>query len=268
MDMRPTRCGFLLAGALLVALVAMASDAVSEPAFPDPPPPGRFINDSAGVIGKEHAAEIDRMAAALLADRGLPISVVTVRSLAAQGAGGYAIERYALDLLTSWQDDPARAHRMLLLVAADDRKARIQLGTAWGNAHDERARRVMDRLILPAFRNGDLSAGILDGVRGFDAMGRQLPLPAAGRPSWIPSALIVEELDAPWWALPAAIAGALILIAGLVSIVQRGRRSWAWIAAAFIVGLLLARFLRGEADASESASGAESGAEGGATGSW
>ena len=31
-----------------------------------------------------------------------------------------------------------------------------------------------NRLLLPAFRKGELSAGILNGVRGFDAMGRQL----------------------------------------------------------------------------------------------
>lgn len=258
--MRPTRRAVQLAVLLMALLAPMASDAVSQPSFPAPPPAGHVISDAAGVIGKEDGAEIGRMAAALLAEKGYPISVVTIRSLAAQGAGGHTIERYAAELLQSWhQDERGRSHGMLLLVAAEDRVARIQLGSAWGSAHDDRARRVMDRLILPAFRKGELSTGILDGVRGFDAMGRQLALPAVGQPSWMPRALVVEGLDQPWWMLPALVAGGLVLMVGVVSLARRGRQSWAWAAAAFIFALLLSRFF-GSAEASDSG--------GGATGGW
>jgi uncharacterized protein len=258
--MRPTRRALQAVMLLMALLAPMASDAANKPSFPAPPPPGRFISDTAGVIGEGDGSEIDRLAAALIAEKGYPIGVATIRSLAAEGADGYTIERYAAELLQSWhQDERMRSHGMLLVVASKDRVARIQLGSAWGRAHDDRARRVMDRLILPAFRKGEFSAGILNGVRGFDAMGRQLALPAVGQPSWMPCALIVEGLDDPWWTLPVLVAGGLVLVVGLVSLARRGRRSWAWAAAAFIFALLLARFF-GSAEAS--------GSGGGATGDW
>lgn len=248
---------------LLTALVAgpVVSDAVAKPSFPAPPASGRFINDGAGLISKEDGAEIARLADALLTEKRYPISVVTIRSLAAHGADGYTIDRYAAELLQSWrQDEAMRVAGMLLLVAAEDRTARIQLGSAWGTAHDDRARAVMHRLILPAFRRGELSAGILNGVRGFDAMGRQLALPT-DQPWWMPAALPLDVLGEPWWALPALVAGALVVLVGLIAIAKGGRKSWAWAAAAFIVGLVLSRiFGGGSAEASESG--------GGATGEW
>jgi uncharacterized protein len=260
---------------LLLALVAapVGLDAAARPAFPAPPPAGRFVDDAAGLIGSEDASEIARLADALLVEKRYPISVVTIRSLAAQGADGYTIERYAAELLQSWrQDESMGKYGMLLLVAADDRKARIQLGSTWGHAHDERARKIMDRLILPAFRRGEFSKGILGGVRGFDALGRQLGLPM-DRPSWLPAALVidgmgdwtlpalpVEGLGEPWWALPALVVGGLVVLVGLVSLARRGRQSWAWAAAAFILGIFLWRLLRGSAEASDPG--------GGATGEW
>ena len=246
---------------LFIVFGVFAADAASPPSFPPPPPPGQFVSDGAGLITPADRASIERIAAALLAERGYPIAVVTVRSLEEHGADDYPIERYAAELLRSW---PAErnfaANGMLLLVAADDHTARIQLGSVWGNAHDERARRVMDRLILPAFRQSQLSTGLLQGVHGFDAMGRQLPLPAAGQPGWVPSVLAPEGLDGPWWTLLALVGGGIAGAVVLGSVARGGRKSWGWAVAAFVVGLVLARLL-GRSEASEEA-------EGGATGQW
>lgn len=253
---------------LLMVLVAGASAyAAGNPSFPAPPPPGRVISDAAGLINGGDASEITRLAEALLTETRYPIRVVTIRSLAAQGAGGYTIERYAAELLQSWRgDDHFRSYGMLLLVAAENRAARIQLGAAWGIAHDGRARRVMDGLILPAFRKGEFSSGILAGVRGFDAMGRQRNLPIKNQPSWLPAALDINalelnlQLDGDWWVLPAFAVGGLVLLIGVISFARRGRKSWAWVAAAFIFGIVLSRIFGGSAEASESG--------GGATGKW
>src|SRR5689334_8347841 len=147
---------------LLMALVVVVVDAAAKPTFPALPAPGRVINDGANLIGGEDAAQIEELAAALVAERRYPIAVVTIRSLGAQNADGYTIERFAAELLQSWrQPETMRTYGMLLLVSAEDRKARIQLGSAWGQAHDGRARQVMNRLILPAFREGAMSKGIL-----------------------------------------------------------------------------------------------------------
>jgi uncharacterized protein len=264
MEMRCRSVVWLTVALAALVLTSTVLAAAGGPSFPSPPAPGRFITDTAGLVSSGDAAEIARLANGLLTEQRYPVAVVTIRSLAAQGAGGYSIDRYAAELLQSWrQDEAMRTYGMLLVVAADDRQARIQLGSAWGTAHDERARAIMQRLILPAFRKGDLSRGIANGVRGFDAMGRRLELPSDG-PWWMPpaiSAISLDLLGEPWWALPALLGGALVVLVGLVAIARKGRKSWAWAAAAFIVGLILSRILGGgSAEASE--------AGGGATGEW
>jgi uncharacterized protein len=232
----------LLSMALVVG--PLSSDGWGKPSFPPQPWPRSFVSDAAGLITAEDSHEINRLAGALRRD-GYPVGVVTIRSLAGQGAEDYTIEEYASELLQSWRvDEAVRGNAMLLVVAAEDREARIELGAAWGRAHDDRARDVMNRLILPAFRRGEFSAGILAGVRGFDAMGRQLALPSAPQ---------------PWWMLPALVAAGLVAVAGLVSVGRNGRRSWAWAAGAFVLGIVLARTF-GWASASDSG--------GGATGEW
>jgi uncharacterized protein len=246
-----------------VVAVACVAGASTKAIYPAPPPPGRIISDAAGLIDKEDGAEIERLGAALLAEKGYPVAVVTIRSLAGQGVE-YPIDRYALELMQSWRhEERFRTYGMLLLVAAGDRKARIQLGSAWGGAHDDRARRIMDRMILPEFRDGDLSSGILAGVRGFDAMGRQVALPQVDGQWWMPSGLELElgAGDQPWWLLPAAGAAVVLFIVGLISVARSGRKSWAWAAAAFVLAIFVSRVV-----SAARGGGGDSG--GGATGEW
>jgi uncharacterized protein len=239
---------------MLIALLLVAWPLVgtgwAQATFPTRPPSGGvIISDEIGLIRIEDRPEIERIGAALFRDKGYPVCVVTIRSLAAQKAG-YTIERYAAELLKAWNlEANHRSHGMLLLVAEDDRQARIQLGAAWGAAHDGRAREIMDSLILPAFRRGEMSRGILDGVRGFDAMGRGLALPMP---------------PLPWWLIPAVAAGALALIGGIISLGRSGRRGWAWAIAGIVGGILLSRAIAwargGDGDSSAD--------ESGVTGKW
>jgi uncharacterized protein len=59
---------------------------------------------------------------------------------------------------------------MLLLVSKGDRKARIELGASWARRKDDEARRVLAEQVIPRFRQGDFSGGILEGVRGLQAV--------------------------------------------------------------------------------------------------
>jgi uncharacterized protein len=240
---------------MLLALLLIAGPLVgtgwAQATFPNRPPSGGvIISDEIGLIKVEDRPEIERIGAAIFKDKGYPVCVVTIKSLAVHKASGYTIERYAAEILKAWNlEANHRSHGMLLLVAEDDRLARIQLGAAWGAAHDGRAREIMDSLILPAFRRGEMSRGILDGVRGFDAMGRGLALPMP---------------PLPWWLIPAVAAGALALVGGIVSLSRSGRRGWAWAIAGIVGGILLSRAIAwargGDGDSSAD--------ESGVTGKW
>jgi uncharacterized membrane protein YgcG len=179
--------------------------------FPAAPPSGGIVVDEARLIAPLDQVDLEGLAIALRRDRGYPITVVTIQSLSAYGAAGYTIERYASEMLKAWPADPERqGYGLTLLVSADDRLARIELGSAWRGTHDGRVREITDRLILPALRRGDLSKGILAGVRGLDAVGRGFRLPGEWFGWMLPEPL--APLAQPWWLIPAIVVGVPLLI--------------------------------------------------------
>jgi uncharacterized membrane protein YgcG len=202
--------------------------------FPAAPPSGGIVVDEARLIAPLDQVDLEGLAIALRRDRGYPITVVTIQSLSAYGATGYTIERYASEMLKAWPADPERqGYGLTLLVSADDRLARIELGSAWRGTHDGRVRELTDRLILPALRRGDLSKGILTGVRGLDAMGRGLRLPGEWFGLMLPEPL--APLAQPWWLIPAIVLGVVLLI-GSVTPAGRRRRKRLARAAAGLMG--------------------------------
>jgi uncharacterized protein len=221
--------------------------------FPEKPAKGRFYVDEAGLIDAAEGKEIDEIAAALLKEEQVPLIVVTIKSLMSHEAAGYTIERYAFELFNQWGiGSERRNYGMLLLVSRQDRKARIELGGAWGHSSNFQAQQVMNDLVIPEFRRGSYSEGILAGVRGMNALARGLQLP---------------KPKAPWWALPLFLAFLAVAIGVIVSLFKSGRKGWGW---ALLIGLgaLLFFLLRASARGGGGAFGGGSSGGGGATGSW
>ena len=112
----------------------------------------------------------------------------------------------------------------------------------------------MGSLIIPHFKREAYSTGIVDGVRGMDAMARGLGLP---RPTQ------------PWWILPLFLVGIVLIIGVIISLFRSGRKGWGW---ALIIGLALLLLFLFKAAASGKGSGGGFGGGfsggGGATGSW
>jgi len=222
--------------------------------FPDKPPETDYFVDNANIIQEKERAEINAIASKILSEEKIPIFVVTIPSLSHYEASSHSIESYATALFDEWgigfQD---RNYGILLLVSKGDRKARIELGAGWGHEHDRAAKDIMDNLIIKQFKNGDFSPGILDGVRGLDAMARGLALP---------------KPTAPWWFLPAIIIGAIFLVMLIINLFKTGRSGWAW-ALIVAIGIMLFFILRnaGSGGSGGGFGGGSSGG-GGASGSW
>jgi uncharacterized protein len=261
-------------GASLIAVMVGLLGAVPLPgtgpaqvAFPPAPEPGGFVVDEARLLVPLHQFDLEGIAGELKRELGYPVTVVTIRSLATHGAAGYTIERYTAEMLKVWPPDAARqSYGLTLLVSADDRLARIELGSAWRGVHDGRAKEIMDHLILPAFRRGEMSQGILAAVKGFDAMGRGRRLPGESVFGWLVPEFLAPA-DEPWWFFPALAAGACALVAGIISLARSGRKGLAWAAAGFFGAILLSRLIamaKGD-DSSDSGSSTQSS---GATGKW
>jgi uncharacterized protein len=246
--------------------VPLAGTGPAQVTFPAAPASGGFVVDEARLIAPLHQVDIEGVAGELKREHGYPVSVVTIRSLSAHGAAGYTIERYASEMLKGWPPDADRqSYGLTLLVSAEDRVARIELGSAWRGVHDGRAREIMDHLILPAFRRGEFSEGILAAVKGFDAMGRGRRLPGESRFGWlIPAAL--APADQPWWLMPAIAAGVIALVGAVISLARSGRKGLAWAVTGFLGVILLSRAIAlARGDDSGDSGGSEST---GATGKW
>ena len=245
------RKGFL---AVLLAALAVLGQSLQAATFPDKPSKEHFFVDEAKLLDEQARKAIDATALALLKEERIPLFVVTIPSLSAYEASGLGIEPYAKALFDAWGiGSPDRNYGMLLLVSAGDRQARIELGAGFEHRYDTQASDIMQSLIVPAFKRGDFSTGISDGVRGLDAMARGLQLP---RPT------------APWWFWPVLIGGAIFLGALIYNLFKSGKSGWAWALIAALAVLIFFLLRAAAAGGSGGGFGGGSSGGGGATGSW
>ena len=232
----------------------------------DRPGPNEFVRDLAGMISSPNEAEIKKIAGAVLKDKATPILVVTISSMEAHGGGDLRIETFARLLFDQWGIGQKTLGKsewntgILLLVSEGDRKARIELGAGWGRGKDDVCSGIMSDQIIPNFKGGRFSEGIVAGVRSLDAMARGKSLPSPQKPDWF---------------YPVVFAAIGLAIFTAVSLWRNGAGGWAWVLWAAIFGLI-GTILYIMCSNSGGGSGGFSGGSygggfsggGGATGSW
>ena len=164
--MNAARAGFL---ALLLgwAFAAHADVAV-------PPLSGRVV-DQTGTLSSGDVASLTQTLKSLEARKGSQVAVLIVPTTAPE-----TIEQYSIRVAEAWKvgrkkiDDGA-----LLVVAKNDRKLRIEVGYGLeGALNDATAKRIIDEVITPRFRNGDFAGGVSAGVDRIVAVIDGEPLPA------------------------------------------------------------------------------------------
>jgi uncharacterized protein len=140
-----------------------------------PPLTGRVV-DLTGTLSSGDAATLTQRLKDLEQRKGSQVAVLIVPT-----TDGEAIEPFSIRVAEAWKigrrkvDDGA-----LLVIAKNDRKLRIEVGYGLeGALNDVTAKRIIDEVITPKFRNGDFAGGISDGVdriiRVID--GEKLPTP-------------------------------------------------------------------------------------------
>lgn len=235
----------------LITLLAMPGLLLAQPTYPPRPAQNESLADQCALLTPDDAAAVRSTCATLLAEKKIPIIVVSIPSLATYGASGWTIDRYAYNLFDEWgvgfRD---YNYGILLLVSLNDRHARIELGRDWGRDHDEVCRQIIDDLIIPRFKHNDYSGGIRIGVEALDKMARGQE---------IPHSTIAQRtgrsLDALWAWLGRNIKYALIIPIIILNAIFRGNRSSGWLSG-------------GDGDGGGGSFGGGSSGGGGASGSW
>lgn len=157
-----------LFGLAALLLVLGAGAALAAPKFP--PLTGRVV-DNANVLSPQAEAELTTELAALESQTGRQLVVATLPDLQ-----GYEIEDYGYQLLRTWGvGDKDRDDGAILIVAPGERKVRIEVGYGLEPVlTDALSSLIINQRIIPAFKEGRMEAGVVDGAR---AIVQQLSLP-------------------------------------------------------------------------------------------
>ena len=166
-----------LVSALLVGLsLAPAAGALEVPALT------RRVTDLADVLSPAEEQQLTAQLAAYEQKTGQQFAVLTIESLE-----GDPLEDFSIRVVEKWQlGSKEKDEGLLLLVAEQDRKVRIEVGYGLeGRITDAQSARVIREVLVPAFRQGEFAAGIerAMGVLMRAASGEGFELPEAAPPA-------------------------------------------------------------------------------------
>ena len=131
--------------------------------IPVAPPLERPIIDQTESLANE---DIDRIAQLINAERqkkSFQIGVLMIPTLGSDDS----LEEYSLKVARQWGvGDKKKSNGVLLLIAKNDRKMRIEVGNGMeGSLTDARASQIIRNTIAPKFRSGDYAGGVEAGVK-------------------------------------------------------------------------------------------------------
>ena len=143
--------------ALLPLLLLWTAALQAAPNFPALS--GRVV-DEAALMSRKQAHQLTQQLAAFEKRSGIQLVVVSVDNL-----DGETIEEYGYQLGRHWGiGQKGKNNGVLLLIAQDERKVRIEVGYGLeGALPDAIAANIIQTRILPAFKRGDMVAGVVAG---------------------------------------------------------------------------------------------------------
>lgn len=173
-----------LARALFAASLLLATaNALAQP-LQSVPVLKQHVTDLAGALRPDEQAALESRLQALDQQTGGQLAVLIVRTTQPE-----AIEAYSIRVVDAWQlgrsefDDG-----VLLLIASDDRAARIEVGYGLeGALPDARAYRIINDILVPRLAAGDVSGGINAAAEAIASAIEGEDLPGPQQPQTIPT---------------------------------------------------------------------------------
>lgn len=163
---------------VMALLLACAGLALAQQPLPVPALSGRVV-DTTATLDQARRAALEAQLEAIEKRSGSQVAVLVVPS-----TGPEPIEAYAIRVAEQWRLGRADVDDgVLLVVAMDDRRMRIEVGYGLeGAIPDAVAKRIIAEQMAPRFREGDFAGGLAAAV---DSIGRAiagegLPPPAPG----------------------------------------------------------------------------------------
>jgi uncharacterized protein len=169
------RLACMLAAALLLAPVVARADAAAEPKLT------QHVTDRTGTLSAQQLAALEAPLVALEQRKGAQLAILVISS-----TGDQTIEEYSLAVAEANKLGRAKPDDgLLLLVAKDDRKARIEVGYGLeGAVTDAMSSRIIREYLAPKFRQDDYFGGLQDAEGALVKLvdGEALPAPLEEAP--------------------------------------------------------------------------------------
>jgi uncharacterized protein len=143
---------------VLLSILAVFSLNAQEVKFPSP---RGHVNDYAGIISDKVREQLEKMLIVVENKTSAEMAILTVNSTAP-----LTIEQYAVELFQDWGiGKKGKDNGVLLIVAKDDRKVRIEVGYGLeGALTDVHSKIIINDLMTPHFKAGNYEAGITAGA--------------------------------------------------------------------------------------------------------
>ena len=173
----PPESRLLLRGLLLAAwlwlMAAVVAPACAQGLVAVPQLTSR-VTDLTGTLAADQASALEAKLAAFEQSKGSQVAVLIVPTTQPE-----AIEQYSIRVVDQWQLGRGKVDDgVLLLIALNDRKVRIEVGYGLeGALPDATANRIIQQDIAPAFKRGDYYDGINTGVDRIMRVIQGEPLP-------------------------------------------------------------------------------------------
>jgi uncharacterized protein len=222
----------LLSMSSLTELSAAESDVVAGADIPPPieakdyapyPQPGTgYVTDHSDLLTWDEEEKIEEWLWQVEYRSGVEIIVVTIDSITDYpDTTNESIENFATSLFDTYGiGNMPKNDGILFLIAAGDRKARIELGGAWGQSRDSDAMRIMSDVIVPEFGKGDYASGITKGTETLISEFANMEVGSSMYIVWI------------------GVAGFISLIIG-ISLLISGKKGWGYVFIGLAIMLLL-----------------------------
>ena len=123
-----------------------------------------YVNDYAEVLDDSAEAALRTRLGNLREATGVELTVLTLHTRETWVPGS-RLEDFATGLFNDWGiGNAARNDGILILVLTQDRDMRIELGSGYGKDYNIAAEYIIGRDMLPHFKQGDFSTGIVNGT--------------------------------------------------------------------------------------------------------
>ena len=208
----------IIFGLVIATISLLASSAHAAMQVPPPPANGWYVLDQTKTLTSEEIEKLNEKIDGHRSTANVQFAVLMVPQI----EDGEYLERFSLNVARQWGiGEKGKNNGALLLIAKDDRRMRIEVGTGLeGDLTDTRASRIINDRIAPEFRNGRYYAGIESGLQG-------MVLAVENREDL----QLKEDESNGWLGIVGEIGGAILLfgVTGVIwlgAILGRTKRWW------------------------------------------